>query len=184
MKKTFILLGAILAFATMHAQYDEIKFGLKGGVNFSNFDRDDSDSTIGIYFGALTDLPVSGNFHVQGELLYSGEGAEGAQLNYIRIPLMAKYYVIEEFSVQAGPQFGFKVGSQDFVDSYTKSFDFGLAAGIGYEPDQKIFYDARFNLGLININNGYTDMQPQPIPGYSIPDFKNINFQIGAGYRF
>jgi hypothetical protein len=185
MKKTFILLGAILVFATMHAQYDEIKFGLKGGFNFSNFDLDDSDGTIGFYIGGLADLPVSGNFHVQGELLYSKEGADQARLDYLRIPIMAKYYVIEGLSLEAGPQFGFKVGADDFVNDYTKSFDFGIGAGIAYEFFGGFFIEARYNLGLTDINDGF---KPGFEPAISIdtpqPDFKNTNFQIGTGIRY
>jgi opacity protein-like surface antigen len=173
MKKIVLTVAAVMAFGfAAQAQEEEIKFGIKAGANFSNFDSDDSDGKTGFYVGALADLPVSGNFHVQGELLYSSEGADDANLDYLRIPVLAKYYVMQGLSVQVGPEFGFKIGGDDFVDDVTKSFDFGIGAGVGYELSMGLFFDARYNLGLSNISD---------VDG---GDFKNTNFQIGAGYRF
>lgn len=176
MKKIFLSAAAVMAFSfAAQAQSEEMKFGVKAGANFTNFDTEggDIDGKTGFYVGALVDLPVSGNFHVQPELHYSSEGADEANIDYIRIPVMAKYYVMEGLSLQVGPEVAFKIGADDLIDETSKSIDFGLGAGAGYELPMGLFFDVRYNLGLSNIND--TDFGG---------DVKNTGFQVGAGYRF
>ena len=174
MKKILLSAAVVMAFSfAAQAQSEEMKFGIKAGANFTNFTGDgDSDGRKGFYVGGLVDFAVSGNFHVQPELHYSSEGAKDAKIDYIRVPVMAKYYVMEGLSLQAGPQIAFKVGADDFVDETTKSIDFGLGAGAAYELPMGLFFDIRYNVGLSNISD---------IDGV---DAKNTGFQLGAGYRF
>ncbi|MCO6148474.1 porin family protein [Flavobacterium sp. NRK1] len=175
MKKILLSAAAVIAFSfAAQAQSEEIKFGVKAGANFTNFGGDaDTDGKTGFYVGALADLPISGNFHIQPEVQYSNEGADDDNnIDYIRIPIMAKYYVMEGLSLQAGPEVAFKIAADDFVDEATKSIDFGLGGGVGYELPMGLFFDARYNVGLSNISD---------VDGF---DLKNTGFQIGAGYRF
>jgi opacity protein-like surface antigen len=174
MKKVLLSAVAIMAFGVA-AQAQDMKFGVKAGANFTNFAGDDvdTDGKTGFYVGGLADFGISGNFHIQPELLYSSEGADDASIDYIRIPVMAKYYVMEGLSLQAGPEVAFKVASEnDFVDEATKSIDFGIGAGVAYELPMGVFFDARYNLGLSNISD---------VDG---GDLKNTGFMVGAGYRF
>ncbi|WP_447637917.1 porin family protein [Flavobacterium microcysteis] len=174
MKKIILTAAAVFAFGFANAQ-EGIKFGVKAGLNFTNFSGDaNSDGKTGFYVGGLADFTVSDKFHVQPELLYSNEGADDAKLDYIRIPIMAKYYVYQGLSIQAGPEFAFKIAAEnDLLDDLTKSIDFALGIGAGYELPNGLFFDARYNLGLTNINDSNEDY-----------DIKNTGFQIGAGYRF
>lgn len=181
MKKVLLSAVVLMAFGfAAQAQSEEMKFGVKAGANFSNFSGDyDTDGKTGFYVGGLVDLPVSGNFHVQPEVLYSAEGADGAEgadaelgISYLRIPVMAKYYIMEGLSLQAGPEIAFKVGADDDIDEGTKSMDFGLGAGAAYELPMGLFFDVRYNLGLSDIS----DDGPFEI--------KNTAFQVGAGWRF
>lgn len=175
MKKILLSAVVVMAFGfAAQAQSEEMKFGVKAGAGFTNFggDADDSDGATGFYVGALVDLPVSGNFHVQPEVLYSAEGADDAGIDYIRIPIMAKYYVMEGLSLQAGPEVAFKVSADDGTDEATKSTDFGLGAGAAYELPMGLFFDVRYNLGLSDISE---------VDGFEI---KNTGFQVGAGFRF
>jgi len=178
MKKILLSVAAAMAFClAAQAQSEEIKFGVKGGVNFTNFDSDgaDSDGKTGFYAGGLVDLPVSGNFHIQPEVLYSSEGADDASLDYIRIPVMAKYYIMEGLSFQAGPEIAFKVGSEDeFVDNATKSIDFGIGGGVAYELTMGVFFDIRYNVGIADISDSNAD----------VGKVHNTGLQIGAGFRF
>jgi hypothetical protein len=175
MKKILLSAVAVMAFGyAAQAQSEEIKFGVKAGANFTNFSGDgDTDGKTGFYVGGLVDLPIVGNFHVQPEIQYSSEGAEDANLDYIRIPVMAKYYVMEGLSLQAGPEIAFKVGAEDdALDEGTKSMDIGLGAGAAYELPIGLFFDVRYNLGLSDIS----DFGPFEV--------KNTGFQVGAGWRF
>ena len=163
-----------MAFGAMQAQSEEMKFGVKAGAAQTNLagEGDTGDTKIGFYAGGLIDLPVAGNFHVQPELLFSMEGAEDAGLTYLRVPVMAKYYIIEGLSLQAGPQLGIKVGAEDdFIDESTKSVDFGLAAGAAYELPMGLFFDIRYNAGLANISEGEGDVN-------------TLGVMLGVGWRF
>lgn len=174
MKKIILSAIAVMAFGFANAQ--DIKFGVKAGLNNTNLTGDDvdADAKTSFYIGGLVDFTVSEKFHVQPELLYSNEGAsDDAGISYLRLPVMAKFYVAEGFSLQAGPELAFKIGTEeDFVDEATKSLDFGLGLGAGYELTNGLFFDARYNLGLANIAD------------YDGGDIKNTGFQVGLGYRF
>ncbi len=177
------MLALALTSAVSFAQSD-LKFGVKAGVNFSNFTGDDveSDGGTGFYVGGLLDLPVGASFHIQPEVLYSMEGGDGSSLSFLRIPIMAKYYVTESINVQAGPSLGFKVAAEDdFTDEITKSMDVGLGFGLAYEMYSGLFLDLRYTLGLTNIGD---EQGLQDWGGTGNEEIKTTNFQIGLGYRF
>ena len=179
MKKIILTMAVVLTATFANAQdkkesvtTKEIAFGVKAGYTNSNFTGDISgDANGGFYIGGLVDLHVTEAFHVQPELLYSIEGAKDAKINYLRIPIMAKYYIADGFNLQAGPEVAFKAGGDNFIKDSVKSLDFGLGIGAGYELSSGLMFDARYNLGLANISN---------VGG----SFKNVSFNIGLGYRF
>lgn len=183
MKKIILSAIALLGMASMQAQSNEITFGVKAGFIHSTITGDyyydgnhlhknDYDSKIGGYIGGLVDIPVKGNFHIQPELLFTSEGSKNLDMIYARIPVLGKYYLMENFAVQAGPLFGLRLAAEKNFDDYTKPIDFGLSGGATYEFDFGLFVDARFNAGIMNISD--TDKK----------DFRNASFQVGAGYRF
>lgn len=180
MKKIILTMAAVFAVSFANAQdkkggSSDMKFGVKAGYLSSNFtgDFDGGDARSSFYIGGLVDFAVSEKFHVQPELLYSVEGADEDSMTFLRLPIMAKYYVMEGLSLQAGPEIAFKIAAQeDLVDEATKSLDFGLGFGAGYELSNGLMFDARYNLGLANISD---------VDGF---DFGNAGLQIGLGYRF
>src|SRR5690606_35461104 len=131
MKKLF--LATVLAFLSataIYAQADDTttQFGVTGGVNLSNITGDDIgdlDSGTSFNLGLFMEIPISGRFSFQPEVLYSGQGFTVLsrnqddifdvgdnveyQLSYIQVPLMAKLYLVKGLYAEAGPQFGFKV---------------------------------------------------------------------------
>lgn len=195
MKKILLSAVAVMAFGVAQAQ--EIKFGAKAGLNIANLggDAETDGSRTGFHIGAVAEFKLTETFSIQPELVYSMQGAktkfgieelgmvveEDLKLDYINIPIMAKYYVMEGLSLEAGPQIGFlmsaKFGSEDVKDGY-KSIDFGLAAGVGYELPMGVFFQARYNAGLANIADTSSDEGEG--------DFKMTNgvFQISVGYKF
>ena len=171
MKKVLFAAIAVMASGASNAQ--DMKFGVKAGLNNTNFTGDaDSDSQTSFYIGGLVDFTMSDKFHVQPELMYSSEGADEAAISYLRLPVMAKYYVMDGLSLQAGPELAFKIGADETVDEGTKSLDFGLGFGAGYELKSGLFFDARYNYGLANISD---------VDGF---DVGNAGLQFGLGYRF
>ena len=120
MKKLFLFTALALFCLTYSSA--QVNFGAKAGVNFSDITGPDVDSFTGrtaFHVGVVAEIMVSDMFAVQPELLYSAQGSdyeedfEGetfsgeAQIDYLNIPMMAKYYVGEGgFSVEPGPQVG------------------------------------------------------------------------------
>ena len=187
MKK--LLLTAVFAVITI-VSINAQEFGAKAGVNFASLNGDeDFDGRTSFFVGGAVEFEISESFSLQPELLYSSQGAKSSfsdegdltiKLDYLNIPIMAKYYVTEGLSIEAGPQVGFLLSAKAEFDSDSEdikdelnSVDFGLNFGLGYKLDSGLNFGARYNLGLSNI--------PDSDGG---GDLKNGVFQISVGYFF
>jgi hypothetical protein len=199
MKKVLFFAIAIVTFSFANAQ--EVSYGLKAGLNYSNWSFSDSDfdgydSRLSFHFGGVVELGLSDKFSVQPEILYSSVGAQMDlsdaatrvasddkfvyALDYLSIPVMAKYYVAEGFSLEVGPQIGVLLSakakydgeSEDIKDSF-KSTDFSAGIGAGYKMENGLFINARYVLGLSNVLEDSGDEWG-----------KNNAFQFSLGYKF
>jgi long-subunit fatty acid transport protein len=198
MKKVLLSAIAVVAFMSVSAQ--ETRFGVKAGANLSTFggDAEDAKSLVGFQVGGFAEIKLTDKFAIQPEVLFSTQGAkeEGSDLfgsyenkvtlGYLNIPVMAKYYVAEKFSVEAGPQIGFLLSAKskfeaggesektDVKDAY-ESIDFGVNFGAGYDFTENLSVGLRYNLGLSNIAKTEDG-----------EDFKMNNsvFSLSVGYKF
>lgn len=195
MRKLMIAAIAVVGISATGLAQQQVKFGPKAGINLASMSgQDDAEMKIGFHVGAVAEIKFSDTFSIQPELLYSAQGAKSkssddVKLNndYINIPIMAKYYFVEGFSVEAGPQIGFLMKAEasngdatvDMKDYY-KSIDFGLGIGLAYDLPQGLFVNARYNIGLSKIG------EDQTIGNITIEadDVKNSVIQIGVGYKF
>jgi hypothetical protein len=213
MKTLFLILVTFLSVNLIaNAQDDmsdtssnlDITFGAKAGLNLATItgDLENIKSRTSFHIGGMAEIEISEDFAVQPELLYAAQGAKydgfTLALDYLYVPIMAKYFVTEEFSLEAGPQFGYLLSAKlkedssnnnggggnvntperraepvDVKDS-VKSFDFGLNIGASYLVDSNINLSARYFLGLAN-GNDFDDNEG---------DFKNSVFQLSVGYYF
>lgn len=193
MKKIILSAIAIMAFAFTNAQ--STRFGVKGGLNISNIvggDIDNTKSLVGFHVGGLAEIHVVEKFYIQPELLLSAQGAKfdgpfgsdgDLKLNYLNIPVLAKYYVVDKkFSVEAGPQLGIllsaKSDGQDFKD-YTRSADLGFNLGAGYDFTDNLSVGLRYTIGLSPISDNDIDNSED-----YYDSAKNGNFQISLAYKF
>lgn len=185
-KKLWIVCIAITFVGTVNAQ--DVKIGLKFGMNISSVNGNNAnnlDSRTGLVLGATAEIPLSEKFSIQPELLYSSQGAQQRDnfkydLNYVSLPIMAKYYIAKGFNVEIGPQFSFLVkdqlvpldefGGAPRENTDAENFDLAANLGLGYQFDSGIFFQTRYNLGLIAISEN--------------PDIKNGVFQMTLGYQF
>ncbi|MCF7560880.1 PorT family protein [Sabulilitoribacter multivorans] len=168
MKKPFLLL--IITVFSITVGYAQ-SFGLKAGADFASVKfkaegENISTSETGFYIGAFTEIEASESFTFQPELLF----VSVEDLNFIAIPLMAKFPVAEQFNILAGPSLGFLLDTEEGE----KSFNFGVEAGVAYDISEKFFVEARYNLGLANL------IEDAP-SGYSV---KLNGFFAGLGYKF
>lgn len=167
MKKIILTVAAICAVSFANAQ--DIKFGVKAGLNISNVTGDyqnefDAKSLIGLQIGGFAEIGISDKLAFQPELLYSMQGAktefsesfEGfsasgestLKLNYLNVPLLLKYKLADKFSILAGPQVGLLMSAeQEFT--FTETFDGETFSESGTE-DVKENYESillSFNVG-------------------------------------
>ena len=134
--KSFIYLFLAFFMATpllVQAQMDDSRFGVKGGVNLSNFNRGDvgtQNMRIGFNVGLFTELAVGESFSIQPEILLSTKGnratygqsggvadivgVEGdvkSNLTYIDIPVLAKVTISEVLNIHVGPYASYLIGA-------------------------------------------------------------------------
>lgn len=204
--KKFILSFAltVLTVIALNAQ----TFGIKAGLNLANVTGDtygDVDMRTSIHIGLMAEFEISESFSFQPELIYSSQGTKSednypefdefyestAKVDYINIPLMAKYYASENLSLEIGPQIGFLLSAEDEwketyegntdsgtddLEEYLKSIDFGLNFGLGYKLDSGLNFGARYNLGLSNLYDDEDEFYDDSI--------QNTVIQLSVGYFF
>jgi len=141
---------------------------LSGSIKAKSDGQSLSSSEAGFFVGAFAEFSVSDELKIQPELLYASINSEG----FIQIPIMAKYYVADKFSLQGGPQINLSL--EETGEDFT-GFGLALGLGAGYDITEEFLISARYALQL---NNGYT--------GAGSNDFSlKTNFlNIGIGYRF
>lgn len=184
MKKLILSVAAIFAFGFASAQ--DTKFGLKGGLNLANFTDDGFTIKAGVNFGGFAEVKINSSFAIQPELIFSMQGAKkdsySFSTNYINIPVMAKVTLGEGFSLQAGPQLGVLVsaiasanGVDVDVKSDLKTIDFGLNVGAGYDVNENIMIDARYNFGVGGLSKNLAA---------GATDSNNRVISLSLGYKF
>lgn len=176
--KNFILI-VLTAFLTTSVISQEIDLGLKAGANFASItDASGLSNRTGFLIGVFAGVKFSDKLGIQGDLLYSQQGAKldpkDINLNYINIPIVLKYYLVQGFNLQAGPQFGFIVDDNIKVVLgnviKAESFDLAGVLGLGYDFPFGIRIEGRHNFGLTDVFNNING--------------KNSVTSIAIGYSF
>ncbi|MDI5897546.1 porin family protein [Flavobacterium yafengii] len=207
--KKLIFTSLVITFMTLtnaNAQENVSKFGVKGGVNFSNLytdDVDDNNMLTGFNVGFFAKLPIANNIALQPEISYTGKGAELVynnafvsgtaqfKLDYIEVPLLLVVNVTKNFNIHAGPYAAYMVsakttnksdsGSYNFEDNIDtddfNKFDAGLAGGVGIDLEP-VSFGVRYNYGLTKI--GKEDSSTS----FSSPDAKNSVLSFYAAFAF
>jgi len=193
-------------------------FSLKLGANVANVSGiDDTSATVGINFGLLATIKLSETWDLVPEFApLSNKGASNVpflpsgndeldgliappdeatmDLNYIDIPVIAKYRIADKFQLGTGPQFGFLISSSNKYERELgeddeliyeqasqlewNTFDFGWAAEATYNlwdarDGKGLFIHARYTLGLTDIIKDN--------PGDAV---KNSAFQFFVSFPF
>lgn len=186
--KTTLLFILLFTSILVRAQYTDTHFGLKAGLNVSSLDEKngvDFNSKAGFYVGGLAHVHLSPHFAVQPELVYSQQGGkDGAtgdlwKINYLNVPVLLQYMAGNGFRLETGPQVGFAVSSkiksgdiEQDIKSSVSTVDFSWAIGAGYQFAEGLGVDARYNIGISNVDNA------------GDPIIHNRVFQVGLFYQF
>lgn len=142
------------------------KLGVKAGINYANqtgsgitvtSENYKAEAITSYHAGLVLELKVLEKFAIQPELLYSTQGATYKnaltefknELGYVSIPVLAKIYVSNSFSIELGPQASFLLSNKDNVDfEKPETFEIAAAAGVGIKITDKFFAQARYTAGL------------------------------------
>jgi hypothetical protein len=192
MKKNLITICVILV-ACISANAQIFKLGIKGGINYANQTGTDitvnstnykTEAISNFHIGLLAEVKLGDRFSIQPEVLYSTQGAKydaigvaqdfTNDIGYISIPVMAKIYLNNTFSLEFGPQASFLMSKKNEVSINSiknqKDIDFGAGAGLGIRVTKSIFLQGRYMVGLSEIS--------------SDAKVKNSVLQVSAGLLF
>jgi len=168
---TAILITGVASAQHGNAPAGNISLGIKGGVNVYNVHNDNDikyDPRTGYHFGLLGHIHFDNQFAIQPEIVYSAQGAKIGDtkynLDYINVPVLFQYMFDNGFRLQAGPQAGFLLSAKSKYNNTTtdnkedlKPIDLCASIGASYVvPSTGFGIDARYNLGLNNINKNST----------------------------
>lgn len=129
---------------------------------------------------------IGGNFSGNSTILTPGGETTVAVKDEIRygtlqFPLLAKYYFTEKFAALGGLNLGLIISAKSKyaesssseirtdIKDRTNSFNLAQLLGLEYNVSERIFIDARYNIGISNISR--------------ISTLKSNFLQVGLGYR-
>ena len=192
------------------------RFGIKGGVNLAKFKVNDdaytpasaapdAENKTSFHAGAFVNIPIGGNFRLQPELVWSGQGSKIGEtintntgsrtfryeedLHYLNLPIMLQLQTPGGFYVETGPQLSYLVDGktkgttpisttdETDMDDFRDNFDIAWSAGVGYVTRIGLGIGGRFNYGFRNIVK-------ENSAGVSRGDLENRVIQIGLTYQF
>ena len=159
--KKLIVLGLIFVSANCFSQsiFKRLNFGLKAGVNYSNFTNADfkSDAMTGFHAGGIVTLRLTDNFFIQDAKIKDGVFAgQDIKNYYMSVPILLKYRANFGLYLEAGAQFS-GLAKEDTdnlpVDKFAKKLDLGAVAGIGYQSPIGLGIGARYISGLSSVGD-------------------------------
>ncbi len=199
--KRLIIALALVALMSGTVLAEGMTLGFKGGLNLANLtgDLEQTKMKLGFGGGVFMNYQMTESISLQPELLFMMKGVKadidedaGIKLNYIDIPILAKFSVPMEGAFApcffAGPYISFLMSAKEYyedddedIKEYLKSTDFGLVFGGGFDYEIAdggyLSFDIRYALGLTNIPD---------TEGSDDVDLKNagIMFMVGYGFSF
>lgn len=184
--KKLILICFIVFPSVVSAQ---ITWGIKGGANATTLGDFSSAYApqLRLHAGFYYQQRLEQQYGLTAELLFSMQGARSKNIsrqylgyNYALMPILMKFYFVNDMYAEVGPQFGYLLFANFHDDGYVenitenvKRFDFSALIGVGKEVDFGNF-GARFGLGLTNASGASVG---------SDTVFRNLLLQIYVAYR-
>ncbi len=180
-KFTLLLFTAGFLLGAAGTAFSQTTLGAKAGLNLSNLsmeDASDKNMLAGFHGGLFVNMPLSGSFSVQPELLFSQKGAKWTSetsiadsevklnLNYLEVPVNLVYNLAEDFDFQFGPYVGFLTNTKsegtltvgnvtyqtsDELDKDNfNTVDFGLQGGLRFFL-KPVYLGFTYKLGLSQV---------------------------------
>lgn len=193
MKKVIsVLMVAVALMMAAPAQAQLIKFGLKGGMNFTKLDFDAKsvnevkDNSTGFFIGPMAEitLPIIG-LGIDGALMYSQRGEEDYKQQGIEIPVNLKYTIglgsMLGFYLAAGPDFFFNfkdidLQNVDLQNVEAKKTQVAINLGAGLKLLRKLQVGVNYQIPM---GDAFTWGNASEAIGA-----KNKIWQVSAAYIF
>lgn len=185
MKRILLLCAAVLTLSA-GANAQGWAWGPKVGATFSTINGvPDTQVREGVTAGLFFESVATSWLVLESDLMFSMQGFKQndadntkVRLNYISMPMVAKYYVIDGLNLQMGAAFDFLVhssldsdnGDAD-VDGDFNRFNIQLIAGLAYDFDFGMVLEGRYSYGLTPVSS-------------TVNDVYSGMLQITAGWRF
>lgn len=185
-----VLMVAVALMMAAPAQAQLIKFGVKGGMNFSKLDFDAKnfgdvkDNSTGFFIGPMAEvtLPILG-LGVDGALMYSQRGSDELKEQGIEIPVNLKYTIglgsMLGIYLSAGPDFFFNFKDIDIQGMEAKKTQVALNLGAGVKLLKKLQVGINYQVPMGD-SFEWSDV------GETLTDFgaKTKTFQASIAYIF
>lgn len=200
-KHLLTLAAAVLLGSGLHhsASAQGFYWGPRAGLNVSTVTKTTySKARARASFGLMAGYKINDLLGLQAEALYSLQGSKMTNsdhiysYNYIKIPVLAKLYLIGGLNIEAGISFNWLVKAQDKwtvtntdidgnvttftttqnLKGSTKGFDFTIPVGINYQ------FSRLFDLGL------RYDISTVRVPEDKQNHAKSSNWSLSLGVRF
>lgn len=169
---------------------DRLSFGLRAGVNYSNFTGANftTDPLVGFHAGGTVNFKISDHFTIVEDFIFSTEGAKSTsalfegkdiKLSYLNVPILVRFKTYPGLFFEVGTQAGIKVKEEvsGFTnDDFAKKTSFAAVGGIGYQLKTGLGISLRYNYGLTKVGN----LNNSTISN----NFKNTNAQASLFYTF
>jgi hypothetical protein len=194
-----LLMLAVLCGSEAMAQ--DVRWGVKGGLNLATLSSDEDPEPEfkyrgGLIAGGFLTWPLGERVDLQPEVLFSQQGAsfdaDGVddiklELNSLVVPVLVRYKFTPSgpgLVLFAGPSIGFKLSADvtvdtdgedvtDDVSDNIKDVDYGLVFGAGWDTG-RFSIDGRYTLGLTSLGTDEDDPN----------NVRSRVFAVLAGVRF
>ena len=201
-----MIAALMVATVSAKAQFEPGTFSLQPKVGFelTSISGDGSKFKPGFTAGLEGQYQINNWFGLSAGVHYAMGGCKIKEtdakfnMNYVNIPVMAKFYVTKGLSLNAGLQLGFMTSAKlanvqllggksdvDIKDLCNKT-DFSIPLSIAYEFTNGLSFEARYNAGLTNFFKKDVINAIEYVEGTRVrsEDNKNSSFMITVGYKF
>ena len=193
-KKSFLAFAFITLISVSVVAQSKFTMGLKVGPNLSSVN---ANSTTGETYKSITGYhgglfaTIKGSkigfqpeilFSKQGYILQTTAGQDVFDFKYVNVPMIIKWYMVKGLNLQVGPQLDLLTsaikeaadGTNTNQTNILRDRVWNLCVGLGLDLPFKINIDARYVIGL-------TDVNTLTSAGTAL---KSSVVQFSLGYRF
>lgn len=177
--KKIILLGIILiltqSLLAQTNQKEDVHFGVKAGIIYSNMDFPQGakvlENTItanwqpGLTAGLIVIVPISKKFYFQPEYHFLQMGGEIKnenfvyKINYLSLPVLLRWNPHKKWSLLAGPQFDLLISAskdskanRSSIEHSIEHRNIGITGGIDFKVTKGLYFGTSLTQGLNNID--------------------------------